>query len=445
MRILVVYTNSYRTIAPAPLGASLVASRLRRDGHEVQLLDLMFSGSPAQEAARVAREFRPDLIGYSIRNVDSQSCSHFYDPLPVLRTIAMAVRDVWPAPTLLGGTAFTTFPTQFLETFQADYGIAGDDLEPISRFVSSLAGGHPDLSTPGLVYRDEGGIRCNPYQIRGYADTVFDGWDLLNLRPYRRSFESYWEAAVVVRTGCPFQCVYCDTFRTYGRRWVLRDPRQIAEELVALGRIHRVRSVFLADAGFNRPLEHAKAVLEAIVEAKPGVGLTAVFEPGEVDAEFARLFHRAGGRALMLFAGSLSDTVLAACRKPFLLADVLKGSALLSAAGVDCFLYLTFGGPGETPDTVEETLRHIHQVRPIYTLFDHGYRIQPDTALREIAIAEGAISPEDDCFRATFYHSPETPRGMLEARLKRYQAEHRLDGLRGMPWMARLAWDKFRP
>ncbi|MGE5620505.1 MAG: B12-binding domain-containing radical SAM protein [Sphingomonadaceae bacterium] len=445
MRILIVYTNSYRTAAPAPLGASLVASRLRRDGHEVQLLDLMFSKAPAQEAARVAREFRPDLIGYSIRNVDSQSYSYFYDPMPVLRTIALAVREAWSAPTLLGGTAFTTFPVQFMEAFQANYGIAGDDLEPISGFVSSLSKGHADLSTPGLVYRDQDGIHCNPYEIRGYADTSFDCWDLLNLRPYRRSFESYWEAAVVVRTGCPFQCVYCDTFRSYGRQWVLRDPRQIADELVALRCLHGVRSVFLADAGFNRPLDHAKAVLEAIIQAKPGVGLTAVFEPGEVDAEFARLFRRAGGRALMLFAGSLSDRVLAACRKPFLLDDVLKGSALLSAAGVDCFLYLTFGGPGETPDTVEETLGHIRQVRPIYTLFDHGYRIQPYTALREIAVAEGAISPDDDCFRATFYHSPDTPPATLDARLRRYQAEHRLDALRGLPWMARLAWDKLRP
>jgi hypothetical protein len=34
---------------------------------------------------------------------------------------------------------------------------------------------------------------------------------------------------------------------------------------------------------------------------------------------------------------------------------------------------------------------------------------------------------------------------MLDARLKRYQAEHRWDSLRALPSMAGLMWEKFRP
>ncbi|HEX2987635.1 MAG TPA: cobalamin-dependent protein, partial [Chloroflexota bacterium] len=286
MKILIVYTNSYRMLAAAPLGASLVASRLRKDGHEVRLLDLMFDKTPARSAAWAARAYQPDLIGFSIRNVDNQSPSQFYDPLPAIKEIVSSVRAAWPVPTLLGGTALTTFPGQFLTELEADFGIAGDDLDPISRFVASLESGSPDLSVPGLVYRDGEGIHCNPYQIRGYADTVFDGWDLMRLRPYRRSFDAMWDAGIVVRSGCPFQCVFCDTYRSYGREWVLRDPKQVAEELLALKRIHGVRSVFLADAGFNRPLDHAKAVLEEIIRANVGVGISAVFEHGEGDREF---------------------------------------------------------------------------------------------------------------------------------------------------------------
>jgi len=250
---------------------------------------------------------------------------------------------------------------------------------------------------------------------------------------------------VVTRTGCPFECVFCDTFHTFGKQWVLRDPRQVAEELVTLRRKHGVRTVFLADAGFNRPLDHAKAVLEAIIQTNPGIGLTSVFEPGEVDAEFAQLYRRAGGRGVMIFAMSLSEPVLAACRKPFQLSNVFEGADTLRRAGLSNYLYLTFGGPGETPVTVEETLSHAPQIRSIYTLFDHGYRIQPRTALHEIALAEGAIPPEHSCFRAVFYHSPETPPAMLDDRLKRYQAEHRWDNLRNLPSFAQMLWDKLRP
>lgn len=442
-RILVVYTNTYQLIAPAPLGASLVAARLRRDGHSVHLLDLMFASSPAAEAARTARALRPDLVCFSVRNVDNQSCVQFYDPIPDVRAIVSAVREVCDAPFLAGGTAFTSFPTQLMKALGVDYGIAGDDLEPISGFVASLLDGNPDLATPGLVFRRGEEVRCNPFEIRGYAGTAFDGWDLLGIGTYRRSFKTYWEAGVVARTGCPFQCVFCDTYRTFGREWVLRDPHQVAAEVMEVQR-RGARSIFMADAGFNRPLDHAKAVLEAIIAAGSRAMLTAVFEPGEVDAEFARLYRRAGGRIMMIFATSLSESILAAGRKPFQLQDVLGGSDLLREAGITNMLFLGFGGPGETPATVEETLGRVGYVKPAYSMVDHGFRIQPGTRLREIAVAEGAVSAEDDCFKATFYHSPDTPPEMLEARLKGFRSEHG-GGRQMLPLMARVMWNKLRP
>lgn len=445
MKVLVVYTNTYRMLAPAPLGASLVAARLRRDGHQVRLLDLMFAPVPAAEAARVALEFRPDLVCYSIRNVDSQSYTEPFDPVPILQEIVVAVRANWPVTTLLGGTAFTTFPVQYMELLQADYGIMGDDLDPISRFVASLAAGRPDLSTPGLVYREERSIIGNRYRIRGYAGVSFDGWDLMDLRPYRRHLYAFWDAGVVTRTGCPFGCVFCDTPRTFGSEWVLRDPRQVAGEMLALKRIQGARSVFLADAGFNRPLDHAKAVLEAIIEVQPRVELTGVFEPGEVDEEFARLYRRAGGRTMMIFATSLSGPVLSATQKPFGVDDVLEGGGVLRRAGVEVCLYLIFGAPGETQASVEETLGRIAGVRAIYTMMDHGLRILPETPLHGMALDQGLIRPDHSCFKPVFYHSPATPPAMLDARLRRYRAEHRLDSLRGLPWMARIAWNKLRP
>ena len=444
MKILMVYTNTDRELAPAPLGASLVAARLRRDGHEVRFVDLMFARSPAEAASQAASEFEPDLVCYSIRNVDNQSAMDFFDPLPTIQSVVSAVRTVCPAPTLLGGTAFSTFPVQFLEALDADYGIAGDDLDPISRFVSSLAAGSPDWSVPGLVHRSETGIQRNPFTIRGYADTAFDNWDFLDLRAYRRATTTFWDSGLVVRSGCPFECVFCDYFRTFGRTTVLRDPRQVAEEALILQRLG-ARSVIFADAGFNRPLGHAKEVLDALLGAGVRLTLTAIFEPGEVDREFAQLFRRAGGRAVVIFAGSLSDAVLARMRKPFQVDDVVRGAHILRQAGVHGFLYLTFGGPGETLVTVEESFRVAPRVHALRTLVGHGYRIMPETELHETAIAEGAIAPDDDCFKATFYHSPATPRRLLEARVKRYQAEHRWDSLRAMPLMARLLWDKFRP
>lgn len=445
MKILVVYTNTFRQFAPAPLGASLVAARLQRDGHAVRFLDLMFARSPVGEARRAAAEFMPDLVCYSLRNRDNQTPGDgFFDPLPVVRDVVGAVRAVAPAPVLLGGTAFTTFPRQWLDALGAEYGVQGDDLDAASRFVSSLDAGAPDLSVPGLVYRSAGEVRCNAFAIRGYQQVAFDGWHLLDVAAYRRSLSTLWDAAIVVRTGCPFQCVFCDYQTTFGTRWTLRPPEQVAEEALALQR-RGARSVIFADAGFNRPLDHGKDVLAALIRRGVRLNFTLIFEPGEMDREFAEMFYRAGGRSAVVYAGSLSDAVLARARRPFSADDVVAGARTLRAAGVTSPLFLTFGGPGETPGTVEETLRRSVEVRAIRTFAGHGLRIQPGTELREIAVREGVIAPDDDCFNATFYYSPDTPRPMLEARLKRFDAERRLDNVRALPFLAGVLWNKFRP
>jgi len=43
MKVLLVYTNRYRPMAPPPIGIAYLAGPLLREGHEVKVLDLMFS------------------------------------------------------------------------------------------------------------------------------------------------------------------------------------------------------------------------------------------------------------------------------------------------------------------------------------------------------------------------------------------------------------------
>src|SRR5512146_1562445 len=163
MKILFVQTNTYAMLHPLPVGPALVAGRLQRDGHEVRFVDLMGERDPVAAVRAAARQFRADLACFSIRNRDNMRAAGYLDPMPGIKAVVDAVRLAHPAPLLLGGTAFTTFPVRLLTLLSAEYGIAGDDLAPISRFVASLALGSPDLATPGLVYRGaDGRVVENP-------------------------------------------------------------------------------------------------------------------------------------------------------------------------------------------------------------------------------------------------------------------------------------------
>ncbi|MEW6753314.1 MAG: radical SAM protein [Candidatus Latescibacterota bacterium] len=436
MRILVVQTNTNRLLMPTPLGASLVAARLRRDGHAVRFLDLMHAPDPEEAAATAAHAFRPELACFSIRNRDNMSLRDYADPMPQVARVVAAVHRAEPAPSLLGGTAFTTYPARILAATAADWGIAGDDLEVVASFVGSVAQGAPDLSTAGLVYRGgDGTVVENPFRVVGYRDVRFDNWDLIDVGAYRRA---YWQAGVVTRSGCSEECVFCDTFRTFGREVVLREPEAVAEDLLALKSTGRVRSVFLVDAGFNRPLDHAKEVLRQVIRRGAQLQLHAILDPGPCDPELLTLYRRAGGASFMLFAESLSDTVLHELRKPFGAAEVRRDAAALRRAGIGFFFMPTLGSPGETPETVRQTLEGAWRLGATYVDFGIGWRIQPRTALRERAVREGLLSADDDCYEARFYVSPETPRPWLEEQVKACRRRHPLAALHMAPFLLRL-------
>jgi radical SAM superfamily enzyme YgiQ (UPF0313 family) len=434
MRISVVYTNRNRYLSPAPLGAMLVASRLRQDGHEVDFVDLMHEGDPETALARAIESGRPDLVCMSVRNVDNMQMDSLDRPLELISAYSGIVRERTRAPILIGGTAVTTFPVQIRRKLGADYAFAGDDTVNVSRFVSSLARGAPDLGTPGLVWEDSAGVHRNPFSIRGYADTRFTGWEWLDLKKYRKG---YYDCGVVTCTGCPHGCSFCDAHRTFGREYVPRDPTVVVEELRELEEKHHARSVFLVNNGLNYPLESGKEFLARLAEARLKMSFACILEPGPLDGEFARLLFRANCNMAMVFGSTLDDSVLERNQPHYRSADVIRIAKLLGQADVPYIMGLMFGGMGESLEGVKRTLDITLTLKPAMLVTGVGFRIQPETPLREAAIKEGVISPSDDGFEPRFYTPRDAPAEEIRKILKAFGRAHPLNRLRMVSFMAR--------
>ena len=71
-RVLLVSTNRERQPYPVvPNGLACVASALDAAGHRVRFLDLCFAPDPVASARSAAVDFKPDIIGVSVRNIDN--------------------------------------------------------------------------------------------------------------------------------------------------------------------------------------------------------------------------------------------------------------------------------------------------------------------------------------------------------------------------------------
>jgi len=221
MKILIVYTNTYRSWRPRPGRIPGCLQAAPHGGHQVRLLDLMFSRSPPGGG-----ECCPRVPAGAGRLLPPERGQPVYSSL--LSTRCPPCNPSSPqcglpgGPTLLGGTAFTTFPSQYWRRSRR-LRHSRRRLDPISRFVASWPpAGRPLRAGAGAQGRNPA-FTATP-RIRGYSDTAFDGWISSTSAPIAGLRRLLGGRRGGAHRAAPSNAFFCDTFRTYGRKWVLRDP-----------------------------------------------------------------------------------------------------------------------------------------------------------------------------------------------------------------------------
>jgi radical SAM superfamily enzyme YgiQ (UPF0313 family) len=403
MRLLLVNPNRAREPFPVPpLGLAWVAAAARRAGHQVRLLDLAF-GNWRRRLAGALAGFEPEAVGLSVRNIDNALREHCRSYLPELEAVAAALRSPG-RPLILGGPGFSIFPEQLLERLGADWGVVGEGEETLPALLERLAAGRGGDGLPGVVFREGAAVRLN----KSCADLdrlAPPAHELIDYGPYEAEAGF---AAVQTKRGCPCGCIYCCYPRLEGRRFRLRSPGAVADELEGLARAG-VRHIFFADSLFNLPRAHAEALCEEMLRRRLKLRWMAYLNPAGLSEPLARLFRRAGCIGAEVGIDSASEAMLLALGKNFGQREVVAASAALRRAGIPQALYCLLGGPGESAATVRESLQVLSRhTRPELVAVNIGLRVLPGTPLAEAAgLAADGLSPR-------FYLSPALDRAALE-------------------------------
>src|SRR4030081_1372560 len=163
-RVLLVSPNRERQPYPVvPNGLACVASALDAAGHRVSFLDLCFASDPVASAQRAAKEFGPDIIGVSVRNIDNSDSIALRHYTPEARDILRALREAAPAAKVIaGGAAFGVAPEALFRDLAVDYAVAGDGESASVALVAALCSGHPIGALAGLVRERNGTVVFTP-------------------------------------------------------------------------------------------------------------------------------------------------------------------------------------------------------------------------------------------------------------------------------------------
>jgi radical SAM superfamily enzyme YgiQ (UPF0313 family) len=385
-----------------PAGLHQVAEAASQAGYEVRTLDRLEGGDAHGTVREVVSDFRPDLIGLSVRNIDNQDMDRPEFFLQAGRELVQVLRQASSAPIVLGGAGYSIFPEQILGYLGADCGLSGEGEHSFLRVLAALDGQDRLETIPGICLPDRG-LVSPPLRTSSLDSCPLP--DPSRIDSGLAASEDFW-MPYQTRRGCPLGCSYCSTGRIEGRQIRKRSIETVVDNLSAF-RASGISRFFLVDNTFNLPRSYAQDLCRRIIERQLDITWRAIIYPKHFDVQLARAMAEAGCRDAALGFESGSPEVLRALGKRFSPDEVRQASGALTEAGIKRVGFLLLGGPGETRASVRQSLDFVDSLDLEALKLTMGLRIYPGTPLAEQAVAEGVIEPSDSLLWPRFYLRPE--------------------------------------
>ena len=228
----------------------------------------------------------------------------------------------------------------------------------------------PLASILGLAWRNGPEIVINPDRpfIPDLDDLPLPRHDLLPLDKQHMPMIKGPFTFIVTSRGCPAGCKYCIKHVSYQNSVRVRSAAHIVEELeylagLGIHNIHMYADLFTV----NR--EHVVNLCRLIIERGLKIRWTCNSRVDYVDEELLRLMGQAGCWLISWGIESANEEILKRARKGYKKEQAFRALKWAKAAGIKNWGYFIIGLPGETEETIQETIAYAKQLPLDIALF----------------------------------------------------------------------------
>ncbi|MGQ9517886.1 MAG: B12-binding domain-containing radical SAM protein [Anaerolineae bacterium] len=386
--------NSYPS-----LGLGYLAAVLERRGDEVRIFDFgLDPRRPLEEEVLDVLAFRPDVIGLTAMTTSYHSAE---------QTISL-LRAGTHAPMVLGGPHATVFPERTLREQPAlDYLVFGEGEETMLELMEVIEGRRDPATVAGLCYRRAGQVMCNPARplIRDLDALPFPARHLFQLERYPLYAPDGGRMLTVLTSrGCPYNCSYC--FKgIVGRTYRQRSPENLIQELKELIRTYGIHNFYFIDDLFTLDVKRLNVLLDMMIAEGLDIRWQCLARVDRVTPELLRRMAAAGCRQIHYGIESGDQEILERVGKRITLEQVRQAVRWTAEAGIRSKGYFMLGLPGDTEETMEQTIQFAASLDLDDAMFSLTTPF-PGTRLWEELVAR---SPEtqynSDFSRAYYYNS----------------------------------------
>jgi len=335
-----------------PLDLMMISGCLEHYGFPANIYDFNNTKMTFKDVRQTIKEEKPKMI------VFSTSTPTLHNDLKVADIAKEISKDIL---TVAIGTHIMALPEETL-TYSQNLDVTVYN-EPEWVILNLVKNNYKPSEVKGICYRDGNQIKRNPPQpnIQNLELLGFPSHDKVPIQIYHDSTVKRRPLAqIMANRGCVGQCTFCCMPFFWGE-YRTRSVPHVIEELKCIQKLG-YKEVFWNDARLTYNLKWAHELMDKMIDNK--IDLTwstadhATSGIGR-DPELLKKMKKAGCHQLRLGLESANLQILKNIKKGVTPDQVRRTAKMIKKAGMEVLLFTILGLPGETKETIAETIKFV--------------------------------------------------------------------------------------
>lgn len=385
----------------SPTNLALLASYIRERGeYEPEILDLELSDLKNEE------EMAKQILSKGIKYVGFTTLTpRFPTTLRICNEIKKRDNKV---VTVIGGPHISGRPEDCKYPC-IDYGIKGEGEQAFLELLDGLKSREGISKIKNLIYKEKEIVRVN--ETRAFVEDLDSlpkpAWDLIELKKYLDPL--YFEGphvGVFTTRGCPYECIFCASKVTWKRRLRHRSLDNILEEFKEIVKEKGIKNLTFYDDQFATKKGRAVDLCDRIINSGLNINYHVQIRADSVTPELAGKLKESGCVYAAVGVETGNEEMLKKIKKRETKAQIKKGIRTLEEVGVPVISSYIIGLPGDTHETIQETLNFAEELDTEQMKFMLLTPV-PGTEVYRLAIEKGILDPDnlEQMEKTNFYDS----------------------------------------
>lgn len=354
MKIILVFPtiikSDYGLPRTPPLGISYLGTVLKQAGHKVKLIDLRLPDYRNEYFVQTLKSFKPDIVGVSATS---------FGYLGGKEILALTKKYSPKTLTILGGPHAAIGGMIAIKDKNLDMFAVGEGEDLIIELIEALKNRKSLKDISGLAYKDKKGkVQFNVprFNASDLNRLPYPALDLLPLEKYKAA--GVLTLPIMTSRGCPYGCIYCVSFKTQGKMFRGRSPKNVVDEIESLVAKFNVSHFTILDDNFAFDKKRAIEICNEIV----GRGLKIKWQCDQgiradrTDYKVYQAMKKSGCTLVALGVENPDPEVLQKMNKGETIDVIKKSIKAAKKAGLVVKAFFIVGCPGDNLKRVKKSI-----------------------------------------------------------------------------------------